>query len=153
MTRHAFNHTVHLILIKIQAVVERYIFIQGLTQNLVSTRTNSGKLLYSSSCGSANLMAFELSSSLQISVYLWNIIVKLTIIIIYDLRLKWLTKVLSFFRQVLHRRQKLYHHWRLHDDMLELFANHLICSILCCCNMLLYCGYCRWRLRWKVLPG
>ena len=45
-------------------------FNHGLTQKLESTRINSGYSLYPLSCGSASLMRFEPSYSLQISVYL-----------------------------------------------------------------------------------
>ena len=100
--RHAFfNHTVHLILIKIQAVVDRYIFIQGLTQNLVLTTIWWFLNLH------------RRSKSRRILNH-------------------------QGFQQGFHQRYKLYRHWWLHDDMLELIANHLICSILSRCNMLLW---------------
>ena len=44
--------------------------IHGLTQKLESTKINSGYSLYPASSGSASLMLFEPSFSLQISVYL-----------------------------------------------------------------------------------
>ena len=53
-------------------IFQKTFFIHGLTQKFVSTKTNSGYQIYSSSFGSANLMLFEPSISLQISVYLEN---------------------------------------------------------------------------------